>query len=189
MGTVYSSNEAMTRWVTTPELSTTRWAMRALLNNVGLRGAEGPGYNGAMHRSDFIFRYRVRNWRAYNRALVRRGSITFWVDEQAIAGWCQEKVPGTRGRLPLYADTAIECALVVNSVFHLSLRATQGFLESVVDLMGIDLPVPDYTTVCKRQHALSVRMLDRLGMQPHYVVIDTTGRTNADQRRLRRAAR
>lgn len=129
----------------------------------------------AMRKSDFIFKYRVRNCPAYNRALVRRGSITFWVDEQAIAGWCQEKVPGIRGRPPLYADTAIECALVVKAVFHLSLWATQGFLESVVHLMGIELLVPDYTTVCKRQHALGVKMLDRLGMEPRHVVIDTTG--------------
>ena len=96
-----------------------------------------------MRKSDFIFRYRVRNWRDYNRALVRRGSITFWVDEQAVRLWCSEKVPGARGRPQLYSDTAIECALVVKAVFRLSLRATQGFLESVVQLMAIDLPVPD----------------------------------------------
>ena len=32
------------------------------------------------------------------------------------------------------AERAIECALVVKAVFHLSLRSTQGFLESVVQL-------------------------------------------------------
>jgi hypothetical protein len=100
------------------------------LLNISVSDASAARLECATRKSDFIFRYRVRNWPAYNRALVRRGSITFWVDEQAIAGWCQEKVPGARGRPPLYADTAIECALVVKSVFHLSLRATQGFLES-----------------------------------------------------------
>ena len=89
-----------------------------------------------MRKSDFIFRYRVRNWRDYNRALVRRSSITFWVDEQAVRSWCSEKVPGARGRPQLYAGTVIERALIVKAVFHLSLRSTQGFLESVVQLMG-----------------------------------------------------
>ena len=107
-----------------------------------------------MRKSDFIFRYRVRNWRAYNRALVRRGSITFWIDAQAVQSWRQERVPGARGRPQLYSDTAIECALVVKAVFHLSLRATQGFLDSVVRLLDIDLPVPDYTTICKQWDGL-----------------------------------
>jgi hypothetical protein len=128
-----------------------------------------------MRKSDFIFRYRVRNWRDYNQALVRRGSITFWVDEQAVRFWRAERVPGARGRPQLYADTAIECALVVKAVFHLSLRSTQGFLESVVRLMEVDLPVPDYTTVCKRQRHLRVQLGAKPATQPRHVVIDTTG--------------
>ena len=75
----------------------------------------------------------------------------------------------------LYADTAIECAIVVKSVFHLSLRATQGFLESLVRLMDIELPVPDYTTVCKRQRSLDLKIRTTPGRQPRHVVIDSTG--------------
>ncbi len=82
-----------------------------------------------MGKFDFIFRYRVRNWPEYNRALVRRGSLTLWVDEQAVQAWRDASGSGTRGGRPrIYADTAIECALVVKAVFHLNLRATQGFL-------------------------------------------------------------
>ncbi len=128
-----------------------------------------------MRNSDFIFRYRIRNWPAYNRALVQRGSITFWIDEQAVDSWCHEKVPSARGRPRLYTDTAIECALVVKAVFHLSLRATQGFLESVVRLMDIALPVPDYTTVSKRQRSLEVKIREGRGKKPCHVVIDSTG--------------
>ena len=98
-------------------------------------------------KSDFIFRCRVRNWPQYNRALVQRGSLTFWVDQQALDGWRAASPSGPRGGRPrVYADAAIECALVVRAVFHLSLRATQGFLESVVRLMAVDLPVPAYST-------------------------------------------
>ncbi len=95
-----------------------------------------------MRRSDFIFKYRVRKWLQYKRALISRGSLTFWVDEQATSARRRRGGPQDRGRPRIYTDTAIERALVVKTVFHLSLQATQGFLESVIQLMGVDLPVP-----------------------------------------------
>jgi hypothetical protein len=103
-------------------------------------------------KSGFILKFQVRNWPAYNRALIRRGSLTFWVDEVAVEAWRDATGSGPQGGRPqLYADTAIECALVVKAVLHLSLRSTQGFLESVVRLMGVDLPIPHYTTVSRRE--------------------------------------
>lgn len=128
-----------------------------------------------MRKSDFIFKYRVRNWPAYNRALVRRGGITFWVDEQALSSWRHQGVSTGRGRPQIYTDTAIECALVVKAVFHLSLRATQGSLESVVRLMGVELPVPDYTTMGRRQGGLELALGTAHAKPPRHVVIDTTG--------------
>ncbi len=75
-----------------------------------------------MRRSDFIFRYRVRNWPEHNRALVRRGSLTLWVGEMAVQSWREDYTPSSDGGRPrIYSDTAIECAVVVKSVFHLSL--------------------------------------------------------------------
>lgn len=128
-----------------------------------------------MGKSDYVFRYRVRNWPEYNRALVRRGSLTLWVDNQAIQSWRHVGAGGRGGRPRVYADTAIECALVVKAVFHLSLRATQGFLESVMKLMAVDLPVPDYSTVSRRQESMNVRMEVGPGTRPRHVVIDSTG--------------
>ena len=128
-----------------------------------------------MRRFDFILRYRVRNWPEYNGALIARGSLTLWVDEQAVSAWRQQGSPQGRGRPRIYSDTAIECALVVRTVFHLSLRATQGFLESVVRLMGVDLPVPAYSTVSRRQAGLELRLRPAPAKQPRHVVIDTTG--------------
>ena len=113
--------------------------------------------------------------REYNRALVRRGSITLWVDEQAVAAWRNEEMSGRRGRPRIYTDTAIECALIVKAVFHLSLRAAQGFLESVVRLMGVGLPVPDYTTVSRRQAGLNRVLTQVASATGRHVVIDTTG--------------
>ena len=66
--------------------------------------------------------YRVRNWREYNAALVGRGSVTFWIDAQAAAGWLADAPSGRRGAVCLYSSAAIECVLLVQSVYHLSLR-------------------------------------------------------------------
>jgi hypothetical protein len=128
-----------------------------------------------VRRSDFVFKYRVRNWPEYNRALIARGSLTLWVDEQAVSAWRRRGSPQGRGRPRIYSDTAIECALVVRTVFHLSLRATQGFLESVVRLMRVDLPVPAYSTVSRRQAGLELQLRPAPAKQPRHVVIDTTG--------------
>jgi hypothetical protein len=89
--------------------------------------------------------------------------------------WRRHGTPQGRGRPQVYSDTAIECALVVRTVFHLTLRATQGFLESVVRLMEVDLPVPAYSTVCRRQAGLDLRVHPATARQPRHVVIDTTG--------------
>ena len=126
-----------------------------------------------MTKNDYIFRYRVRNWRDYNRVLVARGRLTFWFDEDAIAGWRNTEQRSGPGAPRIYSDTAIQCALVLKSVFHLSLRATQGFLGSVVGLMNLELPVPDYSTVSRRQGSLAVSLPTR--KRARHVVIDATG--------------
>jgi IS5 family transposase len=122
-----------------------------------------------------VFRYRIRNWRAYNRALINRGRLTVWFDEQAAAMWRNTEPAAGPGAPRLYADLAIECALVFKSVYHLSLRAAQGFLSSVVELMKLTLPVPDYSTVSRRQRVLSVRSALTPRSSPRHVVIDATG--------------
>jgi len=89
-----------------------------------------------MPKREFTFRYRIRNWPEYNRALVKRGELALWFDEEVIAGWQHGGPSDGPGRPKVYADAAIECALVLKSVFHLSLRSTQGFLRSLVELLA-----------------------------------------------------
>jgi hypothetical protein len=73
-----------------------------------------------------------------------------------------------------FADTAIECLLTLKAVYHLTLRATEGFARSVFGLMGLDLPVPDYPTLCRR--AATVRItLPKKASGPLHLVIDSTG--------------
>jgi Transposase DDE domain len=128
-----------------------------------------------MPKTDRMFHYRIRNWREYNHALINRGRLTVWFDEKAITAWQNTDPAHGPGAPRLYADLTIECALVLKAVFHLSLRATQGFLSSVIELMALALPVPDYSTVSRRQGTLQGRLSITPQSYPPHVVIDATG--------------
>jgi hypothetical protein len=94
--------------------------------------------------------YRVRNWHEYNAALRTRGSLTFWLDEAALKGWSNAGKSGRRGASQTYSDSAVLCALTLQAVYHLPLRATVGLLESLFGLMQTGLPVPDRSTIPTR---------------------------------------
>jgi hypothetical protein len=128
-----------------------------------------------MSKEHYVLRYRVRNWPEYNRALIARGSLTFWFNEDSIAAWRQTERAEGSSRPRVYSDTAIQCALVLPCVFRLSLRATQGFLASLVELMALDLPVPDYSTISRRQVSLDLSLSVGSGDRPRHVVVDATG--------------
>ena len=91
-------------------------------------------------------KYRVANWPAYNRALVRRGDVTVWVSSEAIAAWTASR-SGRRGGQRRYSDLAIETALTLRLIYHLPLRQAEGFLHALFGIMRLDLSVPDYTTL------------------------------------------
>jgi IS5 family transposase len=116
-------------------------------------------------------RYRVANWRDYNRALVARGSITLWIDEEVLSGW---RAPGGKGRR--YSDAAILAALSLRAAFKLTLRQTEGFLASLKPSLGLTIEVPHYSTFCRRARALKVPRLARpAGGGPLHLAIDATG--------------
>ena len=78
---------------------------------------------------------------------MNRGSLTFWVDEAAVNAWYCHEHHGGRGRGFSYSDVAIETALMVKGIFNLSLRALEGFLNSLFKLMSVPLKSPDYTSI------------------------------------------
>jgi len=119
--------------------------------------------------------YRVRNWAAYNQSLVKRGSITLWISDEVLAAWQPPPSgPRPRGGQKQYSDGAMECLLMVKAVYHLTLRATEGFAQSLGHLLKIDVPVPDYTTVCRRAKTLAVA-LPTTATGPIHAVLDSTG--------------
>jgi hypothetical protein len=118
--------------------------------------------------------YRVCNWRDYNRGLVNRGSLTFWFDEESIKNWHSSNKPG-RGRPQLYADPAILCMLTLKAVFSLPLRATQGLVASLINLLQLPIKAADYTTLCRRQSKLEVPLPKKRSSKALHVVFDSTG--------------
>src|ERR671914_1425777 len=99
--------------------------------------------------------YRISNWPDYNESLVQRGCITLWISTEDTGAWQPEELP-KRGGQRRYSDGAIQCLLMVRGFFHLTLRATEGFARSLLELMTLKLAVPDYTTICKRSKELAV---------------------------------
>ena len=119
-------------------------------------------------------KYRIRNWREYERGLRSRGDVTIWLSEEAIAGWTPPK-NGLRGGQRRYSNFAISTALTLRVVFHLPLRQTEGFLDSLLSLMGLDLKAPDHSTLSRRNHDVEVPPLSRAHDGPIHLVVDSTG--------------
>jgi IS5 family transposase len=117
--------------------------------------------------------YRIRNWKQYNEALVRRGSLTLWVDQAALVAW-RYQGPTRQGAQFQYSDSAIECLLTLRAVYHLTLRATEGFAQSLFGLMGLELAVPDYSTLCRRAKTLRIT-LPKKAEGPLHLILDSTG--------------
>src|SRR5918993_893437 len=118
--------------------------------------------------------YRIRNWPQYEAVLKRRGDLTFWLDEAAIAGW-QAPRRTTPGRQARYSDLAIELVLTLLLVVHLGLRQAEGFAHSVLSLLGLDLPVPDHTTLSRRGRAFANRRPQVVPHGPLHLLLDSTG--------------
>ena len=128
-------------------------------------GRDGPfhKHNAARRRHTLRARTRVtnalgallRSWPSYEAGLRRRGGLTLWVEEAALAGW-QAPRRSTPGGQPRYSDLPIELVLTLRLVFHLALRQAEGFARSVLQLLGMVLPVPDHTTLGRRAETLTL---------------------------------
>ena len=120
-------------------------------------------------------KYRIRNWREYNKGLVNRGSLTVWFDEKSIAGWHNVSLSGQRGRPFSYSNTAILCALTIRHLFRLPLRATEGFLISLINLLHLPIVAPNYTTLSRRQASLDIPSFKSKRNEPIHLVVDSSG--------------
>lgn len=120
-------------------------------------------------------RYKIRNWHEYNQALVNRGNVTVWFDDESVKAWYCRATATKKGRPALYAMAAIECALTIRSVFHLPLRMTQGFLTGMIKMLSLPISAPDYSTICRRAGGVSAHSIATAMGQGVHFVVDSTG--------------
>jgi hypothetical protein len=118
-------------------------------------------------------KHRVTNWAEYDAGLRARGSLTVWFTPEAIEAWRAEPRTG-RGGQPSYSDLAIATALTLRAVFRLALRQAGGLIGSILRLLGLDLPVPDHSTLSRRAETLEVPR-PRRGPDPVHLLVDGTG--------------
>lgn len=135
-------------------------------------------HNAARRHHIGKMKFKVTNWAEYDAGLRQRGNLTVWVTSEAVDGWAAPRRK-TRGGQKRYSDLAIETALTLGLVFGLRLRQAEGFLTSVLRLMGLDLAVPDHTTLSRRANKWRLpnkRQGHRLpGKEPVHVLVDSTG--------------
>jgi len=117
-------------------------------------------------------RYRTTNWSSYNASLRKRGSLLIWVDKDMT--WHAPR-DGRPGRPAVFSDAAIQFCLSIKVLFKLPLRQTAGMVASLLRLAGLDWPVPDFSTLCRRQKTLAVQVPYRRADGPLNLLVDSTG--------------
>ena len=117
-------------------------------------------------------KYRTTNWKAYNAALKVRGDLTIWLDSGL--QWLAPPT-GKRGRSQTFSDAAIQFCLTIKCLFDLPLRQTLGLVQSFLKMAGLSWAAPDYSTVCRRQKGMDVRVHYRPSRNGLHMLADSTG--------------
>lgn len=117
--------------------------------------------------------YKVRNWKEYNEALKQRGALDVWVDEEVLESWNAEPTFNP-GRQPTYSDMAIQLTLQFGKVFGQKLRQTEGLVQSIFNLMGVNLKVPNYSTLSRRSCSIAVK-LPKSNKEKVTLIVDSSG--------------
>ncbi len=119
-------------------------------------------------------KYHVGNWPSYDRALVQRGDVTFWLSPDAVDAWRPE--PSKRAGAPRrFSDLAIETAVAIRLVYGLPFRQTEGFLRSLLTLMDAGLDAPDHTTLSRRSQKLQLSLRRMPADEGIHLIIDSSG--------------
>ena len=132
-------------------------------------------FNAARRHKFDKAQYRVINWAEYNESLRQRGDLTIWVSDEAQSVWSAPRRT-SRGGQWRYSDLAIETCLTLRTAYRLGLRQTQGLMGSIGTLIGLDIRVPDYSTLPRRANGLSIaQVMRQAGSVPVHLVVDSTG--------------
>ncbi|MFN4092893.1 MAG: IS5 family transposase [Acinetobacter johnsonii] len=103
---------------------------------------------------------------------MKRGNISTWFDPQT--KWYAQP-QAKHGRNQTYSDIAIQCCLMIKSIFRLSLRMVTGFVQSLIQLSGLSWTAPDYSTLCRRQKQIDIAISYQKSHEGLHLLIDSTG--------------
>ena len=119
-------------------------------------------------------KYQGVNWSEYEKNLKNRGNICLWISKDVIRKW-KSNSKKVRGGQQIHSDLSIEIILSLRMIFHLPLRQTEGVVASIFQLMKIDLPIPDHTTLSRRSSKLNIKIKKPLLGKPLHLIVDSTG--------------
>lgn len=132
-------------------------------------------FNAARRHKFEKKRYRVTNWTEYNESLRQRGDLTIWFNDDALGLW-SAPCRISRGGQAKYSDLAITLCLTLSLVYKQPLRQTQGLMRGIAKLMGLVIPIPDFSTLSRRGRGLSLTAKPRaIRTEPVHLVVDSTG--------------
>ena len=117
-------------------------------------------------------KYKTKNGASYKAGLKQRGALSICFDPELC---CHAGPTGKRGRQPEVRNASIQVCLTMKVLFGLPRRQTTGFVESLLHLTGLAWKVPDFSTLCRRQKALSIAIPYRGRSGPVHLLIDARG--------------
>jgi IS5 family transposase len=98
-----------------------------------------------------------------------------WIDEAVVSAWRTTEPTGKRGHPRLYSDTAIETMATLQEIYHWGLRQTEGLMESIGELLHLEVASPDYSTLSRRRATLEIALPRTRSQEARHVMVDSTG--------------
>ena len=95
--------------------------------------------------------YRQSNYSDYNKAVKNRGRIDIGISDDILACWQDDyRTHDGTGSSVKYPNSTIEACYYLRMVFKFPLRQTQGFIENILEILGLEtLQCPDYTLLSR----------------------------------------
>lgn len=64
---------------------------------------------------------------------------------------------------------------MLRAVFRLALRQTEGLIDSILQLLGLALPVPDHSTIARRAGTVTLPRTQHSASGALHLLVDSTG--------------
>ncbi|KKK96481.1 hypothetical protein LCGC14_2662330, partial [marine sediment metagenome] len=116
---------------------------------------------------------RKRTWQEYNQDLVKRGSLTFFIDQECLQPPSKSRLK--RGRPRLFTHPLIQLLLLLKIQYRMTYRTLEGFAKSMLPLIKQDVALPTYSLICKRAPELEAILPKLSRRRPQVIILDATG--------------